>query len=872
VNRATLASPKLHGITAKRRDGDEPNSNDNQRTSRTAVIAPKGGILLGASQLWKAIYCLGLALALLPSTSAVASSSPDDNKKCIATLLGSDGDLPNGELALELESHQLIDLLDGDPATNLAVRHPAIVMNAFQRAKSWMHYEKPFYTAVAPYFLTPVRVFPVLSNGIDEARGKRLIGQFAQAEAFGNFVDRGAAGDGSSSKMPVFVGPPGTAKTEFLNILNALAQTLQTSMPDYYNYSYEWLGLENIPELKPIVVAFGNEEQGGTYHFPLACPLGDSPFVLLPEKAQNKLIHLATPRVRDLIGLTPTPWRPMCPHCQYVSNKILAHEARLLKKPNLSVKETVEVLSKYVRITRRVIGRGGKVPKIDAQGKDVDYAGLFVAPNPLVKSIAGPDNPFSYFLNGKIAGMHGGIGCFDEYWRNDPALRDALLELVENKIISRGGSVAVPLDIVVIGASNTESITKALETQQARAQMDRTTLIPMPYSLVPHEVAKTALHMKNVTMIEGIPLVQAIDAPAATPGPVSLDELFPAPKSGIPFEGPDRRYKLWVKDGDRRVHLSPHTVLYMSMVTAATRFNIDPEAAAKVGNKMAASSLFRNPIQRLKVLTGRLPANPGELRELEELSEHLRDGHSGLTMRDSANIWLTASIAEALKPGNGECLTPSLARRVFIKLLRENTIQCPSFEKQVEWVQLADDIAFKLLLPAIDEDLELATGGADGRAEAVYDEVRGEIEALDDDPNTHEYRGAEDEVRPINLERLTELRRMFRDEHGRPLASDFLVKFHASPQQNRGVVRRHDGLMTVIRRYLAKNARKSVGTADLARLMTSGASDAPTREFADRVQHAMVHKLGYCERCMKGAFDLQSDMLRRQANTNPQKP
>jgi predicted Ser/Thr protein kinase len=824
--------------------------------------------LLGASQLWKAFYALAFALAL-PATAALATEGHSEAIKTCGNLLGEDAHAPNAELALELEEHKLVDLLDPNPATNLAVKHPAIVMNAFQRAKSWLHYRKPYYTTVAPYFLTQVRIFPVLSDGIEEADGKRIVGQFKQAEAFGNYVERGAAGDGSSSKMPVFVGPPGTAKTEFLNILNRLAQNLQTNVPDYFNYTYEWRGLEEIPELKPIVIAFGSEEQGGTYHFPLACPLGDSPFVLLPKKAQDKLIELATPRVRALINLPPNPWRPMCPHCQYVANKVLAHEARKSGTSNLSVQQTVEALSKYVRIIRRVIGRGGKVPKIDAQGKDVDYAGLFVSPNPLVKSIAGPDNPFSYFLNGKIAGMHGGIGCFDEYWRNDPALRDALLELVENRVISRGGSVAVPLDMVVIGASNTESVTKALDTQQARAQMDRTTLIQMPYSLVPHEIAKTALLMKNPEQIEAIPLTAPADNGPATPAPVSLDELFPAPKSGLPFEGPDRRYKVWVKDGDQRVHISPHTLLYMSMVTSATRLNIDSEAAARIGSKVVVSALFRNPIQRLKVLTGRLPATPGELRELEELSEHLRDGHQGLSMRDSANIWLTQSIAEALKPGNGNCLTPSLARRVFLRLLREKTLQCPSYEKQAEWVQLADDIAFKLLLPAIDEDLELATGGADGRAEAVYDELRGEIEALDDDPNAREYRGAEDEVRPINLERLAEIRQLFVEEHGRPLASDLLVKFHASPSANRGVPRRHDGLMTVIRRYLAKNARKSVGTMDLSRLLSAGATDAPTREFADRVQHAMIHKLGYCERCMRSAFDLQSDMLRRQANTTP---
>lgn len=827
--------------------------------------------MLGASQLWKAFHYLGIALAILPAvTKAATPPKPDPTQACIDTLLGEDGDLPNAELALELESHKLTDLLDPNPATNLAVLHPSVVMNAAQRAKAWLHYKKPYYTPVAPYFLTPVRVFPVLSDGVPEANGKRLIGQYLPAEAFGNYIDRAAAGDGSSSKMPLFVGPPGTAKTEFLNILNALANTLQTRVPDYFNYSYEWRGLEAVPELKPIVVAFGSEEQGGQYHFPLACPLGDSPFVLLPEKAQEKLIALATPRVRSLIGLAPTPWRPMCPHCQYVANKVLAYEARTLGKANLTVKETVEALSKYVHITRRVIGRGGKVPKIDAQGKDVDYAGLFVSPNPLVKSIAGPDNPFSYFLNGKIAGMHGGIGCFDEYWRNDPALRDALLELVENKIISRGGSVALPLDMVVVGASNSESVAKAIETQQARAQRDRTSPHPMPYSLVPHEVAKTALHMKNSKQLEALPLAVAADAPAPTPGPVSLDELFPMAKSGIPAEGSDRRFKLWVKDGDRRVHLSPHTLLYMSEVTAATRFNIDIEQAAKLGNKMAASSIFRSPIQRLKVLMGKLPATPSELRELEEISEHLGEGNSGVSMRDSANIWLTASIAEALKPGNGDCLTPSLARRVFIKLLREGAIQCPSFEKQVEWTKLADEIAFKLLLPAIDEDVELATGGADGRAEAVYDEVRAEIEALDDDPNAREYRGAEDEVRSINHERLEAIRTMFREEHGRPLASDFLVKFHASPAANRGVVRRHDGLMTVIRRYLAEAARKSVGSAELARVLASGSGDATTREFADRVQHAMVHKLGYCERCMRGAFDLQADMQRRNANTKPQ--
>ncbi len=603
--------------------------------------------------------------------------------------------------------------------------------------------------------------------------------------------------------------------------------------------------------------------------------MNDSPFVLLPAELQTQVKGMAAERVRKLVKNDPDPWTPLCPHCHYLRQQVLSYYAKKAGKTKLTNSEIVEMLNRHITIRRRIVGRGGQVPKIDAQGRDVDYHGLFVAPNSFILNIFGPAHPMSYFINGKVTSAHGGILYLDEFFRNDEALRDAFLEVQENKVVSRGGSPAVKLDVVIVGGSNTESI-KKVKAAGGRAGVDRVREVDMMGSVNPHFIGATMLLMKGEDRL----LTQSLEgsfasltsqqeaegeeakpwqAPAILPG--NLDALFPLPLSDQPYTGPDHRYKVWIRSEDKKVHISPHALSYIAMVVSASRFNTDPAAASELGEyKVIGSAVFRDVVTRLKVLTRELTITPAESTELEALSKLLKEGDSGISTRDAANIWLTEAIAEAQKEGNGDCVTPLLAKRVLKRLLHTGAVQFTDNQTRLKWERLADIVAHHFTVPALQDDVNAAFGHDSGSAEGIYDEIYKELDVLQHDPTAKEYKSPQDDTaRPIDLPRLAEIEQIYLTTQRRPLARGEIIQYHSRPAGTRVEIHRHEGLMNAIRRYLAHAAEKLIPFDAMLRFANTGEGSVEERSRFSHAQQILIHGLGYCPRCIKDAMHLKHE-------------
>ena len=812
---------------------------------------------------------MGLSAAFFMCGFAMPKNSWADEvlvtPNCELSLLTDDHAVP--ELAALNETHTLLEMVSGDLAKNLAVQHPSIVMNAYQRAKAWVLSEPVSRIPNPLYRAGEVNVFSIFSKGSANANRKRIIGMYPQIQTLVDYIYAGAKGDGSVSKMPLYAGPAGTGKSEFLSILSLIATNLSLNSPDHYLYTYEWTGLEKVPELH-YILNYTMIDHKKVYDA-RPNPMKQSPFGLLPREVQDKVLALARTRVIDLVGVEPAPPRELNPQDEKIKNLLLAHYQRT--DPTCAVltpRKVVEILNKHVTIRRRLLTGSSAFPKLGFQGRDVPYDQIFFKENPFVSTLKGPDDPMSYFLNGTVLAGEGGMVLNDEFYRNVPEYRDMFLDIVEDREVKRGGAPTVKLDALLVAASNDESIDHAIADGKSKAHIDRSRIIPMRWAIHPLEIAATMLLMKGEFIIRQMPLQkdpsnEAVEGEPVAPTPEmvpgNISELFPLPEKTETLLGPDRRFALWISDGPKAppILIAPHTLLYMAEVVSGTRIKTDVAAAAKQGSfHVINDAVFRNFIDREKVLMGKRTIPPAQRAELHELHYLLKEGDTGISNRDAANAWLTAALAEASRPENGNTLTPQLAQKVFRRLLQEGGITVPggSVKLRALWTNIDLAVVKSLLLPELEKDINIAINHGLGSVEDTYDQVIGEMMALATDKTAREYEGANQQLRTINFGRLQEIEKLYAETHGRRLEFTQLANFQFYyGNQNK---RRNEELFDVINMYISRHMTQVVSHSDILRFMRSkqGSSEVAGR-FAD-MSDVMLHQLGYNQRAFEAALDL----------------
>ena len=142
---------------------------------------------------------------------------------------------------------------------------------------------------------------------------------------------------------------------------------------------------------------------------------------------------------------------------------------------------------------------------------------------------------------------------------------------MQSRVVSRGGSPCVPLDAVMIAATNSANLVRAQANQEALAQINRMQLIPFEWAINPGEIAKILLYTTGLPMrmlkLEGASDVVADGEELVderTYKPIDIDQIFPDPVLGEPIKTSDRRFKLIYggEDEDSGVFIVPRTLMF----------------------------------------------------------------------------------------------------------------------------------------------------------------------------------------------------------------------------------------------------------------------------------------------------------------------
>ena len=745
-------------------------------------------------------------------TQSNVEALPSANMDLIQAVL-EEGQLNYDKMAAIMsDSPPLTAYLSSNPQENLAVRAPLTVMNAGQRMLA-MIYTAGVEEVEIPYLPEgKVRLYPFFSSGTALTNGKRVVGQYYAGAALVDNIYSQAQGDRSGASPLMFVGPHGTGKTEFLKLLGIASENLTGQIEgDFAIYSYSFVDLYQIPALRGIVVR--EEVNGEMVEMPWDAPKNSSPVTLFPEQIQDRILEVATPKINDMIRMDPAPVRVPDSQSQVIRNEIILHYTKE-KGRQLTLPEVIEVLNKHVRLRRVIMGEAhGTMPMIDPQGNDVDVAGLFMAPNPVMRATSnkGPADVMSWYLNGKVLKGDGNATFLDEFLRNPQEVRDLFLRAFESRMVSIGGAPSEPLDTVFIAATNSANLEDAMSSPASHAQVDRFKMVPMRWTTVPREIAQTLLYMKG-----GGLKMQSLEEHSEQVGAewqvADLDQVYPFPRRGQRALGPDYRYRLaWGTSFDQ-VYISPHVLSLMAEIIAATRMETDPKAGAKVASSgVLALPSFQDPITRLRIYQGESSVKATEWKELKKVTTLLREGDRGISSRD-AGRWLTAALSAARAGGHDNTLTPELAYSVFQKLLGHHEgIQVSSHQERVRWKRLAERVATERILPRLKNDVSQALASNETSIEDAYREVLREIREIYQDP--------EGQRENIDMDRYQKIQEYFVKRTGRPLDEAQISLFYLSQSlesEDGRAHQPHELLMEAVTSYYADLSQRLAQLGTLA--------------------------------------------------------
>ncbi len=808
--------------------------------------------------------------------------------------------LDAGGSAADLQAEIQTARYDLTEVPRLSVEHPFSVMDANSRALAIILFGGVQQVANPTSPTGRVNFYPIFSGGTRLSNGRLIVGQL---EAIHDLVEMTKA---RGHRLPLLLGPAGSGKSELIMIMGQLAEKLTSRHPDFYVFRYTWKDLSKIAGLKGQLISLAGEDPV------IPCPLNDSPLVLLSTQQQDADLASSQPRIKEMVGSQADPLREPCPVCSYIRGEVLRHYGMeklkslkseqkerletlknkhrrgqtlskeedkalkdLMQQGELTGDEIVAALAKHVDIRRLVFDSRASAPVIDAQPKDVDWGGLVASPNPILRAAKGPGHEMAWHLDGRLPKANGSFLFLDELLRNPKDFRDTMLRVFESRRLTIGGMPDLPLDAWMLAASNKETVTELMSDGGNKAFLDRMRVILFNWSTRPHEVEKLlALFAQKQMDVRQKRLGRKV-AEEGKPvevweeEPSDLNLLFPLPEPGKPLQGPDHRYNLWVNRQGQRIHVSPHVLLFMGQVLAATRISTDPDAAKKVLNasdplKIMNSNIFRNPVARLRVYMGEERPTDSQLLELQQLSIRLGEGSFGISSRDG-ETWLETALAEAAKPHNAGCLTPQVAILTFRQLLDQGTIQFPNNETRVQWEALMQSMAKAFLVRDLKMDIDTAYSRDTGVVDTTYKEVIWEIMALNDDPQATQYLDPEtNQRRAINRARLEEISKRYAGLRGRPLAIEQIAIQHMRSGKGGAQGVQDSGLKEAIVAYFAQRTLETVRIPDLLRF-------ADTGEGGESVQHVfrgftdmMLHDLGYCEHCLRQSLDFAQQMAARE--------
>ncbi len=776
-------------------------------------------------------FCATLAAAPVHARKSSGASSCND------WLGGSEvGGKTNAENAISVETHTLLDFVTADPARNLVLQHPLSVLNAYQRQRAIFEREGEVIVEDVAHPGRQFRVPRLFTDGVAAVDNMRVIGQDKGLHELAAAIRAMSEGDRTGRTLVLMLGPPGTAKSEAGKIAVKATSAYSESDPELFTYTYEWIGekLAAIPTLRarvPVVVgADGTRTYRGLKPF-----LSLSPMALLPEAYQQQLTEKIRPLVLERLGVQAAPIVEADAQSKEIREEILKfHSNRDFGGRALTNAEIVQILNEYLVVRRFIPARFN--PVIEDQGTDVHWEGLFASENIRNSVTEGPQSPFSYYP-GQLPNANGSLVVFEEVLNNRTEFLKKLQRAIEDLKVSHGGSGDIPLNMVMLAMSNDDSIQG--KEAELRAFFDRVIFIRMDWPLRPHTILETLLYMKaDKGLLRAQPLLTAEEAldPShkeneAIPmvGRAAWNAVFPAAEFNKVVHGPDRRFALTYGFGAGTVTISPHAVMHIAHVVAASRLRYDEKEAAKHGKfDITSNDIFNHPSQRLKAYMGLIELTPAQAEELEELRVTLGEGRTGLSARD-AGRWFLRALDLARLPKNGNTLTPQIVREAFYDLLVEKAIRWPNVQIKTRWAVIESAIAKEFMANSILDDIARAISQDATWAETMAKEVLEELYALGENPLTSVYQ-AEGQTGPrtIDRTRLEALGEIYKELYNTEFPTHALAEYvrmaraagkDPKSHRSRAIIKPSPQLIATVNAYILKSIRENLpGDLGIARV------------------------------------------------------
>jgi len=714
------------------------------------------------------------------------------------------------------QSWTLWDLINPDPAKSLAAQYPSIIMsndqmdlyvaNKFPRVKK----KDPAYRRASYWY------YPIINAGLVESNGHQLIGHYETIQRTMEHIEAKAKGK-RATKMLGFVGPAGTGKTEILNLLDKARTFLNNVDPDYFQFTFEFTGLEQIEELKPLAYGLAGGEVSPAVK---DLSLGHSPIVLLPRALQNKVTANATAAFREKmaakgIQMDPLPFLEPIRKTQRGVDAIIAHYRKVEGKTEVTDKDYLTWLAKHVRIVRLVPDVNQPPQIIRYLGKHPDMTTLFFTENLAMMQYYGPKDPLSYNY-GLIPSNNGRALLNDEFFRQVADYRDTTLDMAQNGIAQNGGAPPERLNITIYFATNDDSIAKANEDGSTKAHLDRTIRLPMRHAIEPwhvvkiliNDIGRTRFKMRKIQAVPDVISENAVKEelePEAALEPFDPQTVIPDVDSGE-LVGPDGRYALYYQPDskDKPILVAPRALWMIGLVAAGTRIVTDVAAFQKANEKTVEFStlakfpqFFVDPKERLHVLNGTKQVPAVVAQELMKARDLLKEGQHGIGARNVEN-WFSEALALAKNTG---AVTPVIVDMAFAKMLNTGNIEATPAERP-KWIHLNNMVKAEFVLGALSADV-LGILQGQGRAERMYDEVKMEIMALSADREAEHIHGEGNVRTPINRTRLNEIYQLFHDISGYQFDPGMLKDFHLQVSPESGTPRL-PSLMEAVRRWLSQ--------------------------------------------------------------------
>ncbi len=718
-----------------------------------------------------------------------------------------------------IKQYTLESFFETDPGRNIAISHPATLVSAAQKYAMIINVGAKKRTRDPVYKIKPLTVYDVFAGNVDGTGGKLIVGQEEAIHEVVNYIYSQASGS-REGKIPILIGPHGTGKTEALMILDALAQYYQSKDARFAEYTFEWKDIEKIPSLAPLLPSRGGEN----VFTALRDELGDSPFVLLRQDMQEQVLSQVSPQIESQIGFKLRVQRdPASPKTAEMLQKVFEHyvpEIRegLITVDDISRNQYLDILSKHIRVVKKVPTRSMASNIIRAVPENPNYSLLFAAQDLRKRLFYPEDSALMYNFTGKVLRHHRGSLSLDEFFRNDPALINLFLELFQNGIMETDTGPAVKMDAITVLTSNNESVAKAKDDGAVLAILDRMIKIPMRWDVHPHRISKISLLLvdaKNFKMRK-LPTGEESSSENFTWKPVyetlpdgtqvnRLNELYPIQNAEGNLVGAAGRYAVSYRLGGRDVLIAPHTLEMLGTIVSATRLVTDASKMKDYWSELnvvsEGSHFFTSVKYRMDIILGKTKPEDAVLKDLTKMHDLVEEGREGISARDTKR-WLEKAMALAVERGNG-VLTPYILDMAFKELMDKNEMTIPP-GKRAEWLKRYQIIKQEFILPALYADIRNIISGDGESANRMYDVVEKELVALSTNEAAREFIPDDaSEPQPINRSRLEKIKAHYKKLYGREFQTGFLLR-HLAGVQGSGKKVRDNELLNAIQSFITE--------------------------------------------------------------------